>query len=163
MSKKPLELLNELVNPETFAFERGSDYGKGAPAKSTEITTKKMTDTLDSMTRATPSVGLSMPLNGSYLGEDAIKTKSRREKESDVLPKAESAEMEADTKHVPGHVQKLINNLVLELAEMAPGPRECATSLFNAKLDAVRAVDVAEEAEQAANKTQTKADEPSAD
>lgn len=116
--KTNLQALNELVNPETFAFERGSDYGKGAPAKSTEITSKKMTDTLDGMVRgASANATMGVGVMNNYLGEDAIRNKRRKEHDHDLMDREKEDGTESNTS-VPGHVQKLIRTLADEVIDL---------------------------------------------
>ena len=116
--KTNIERLNELINPETFAFERGSDYGKGKPASSTEITTHKMTDTLDKMVRAVPPMGMAAGATmGAYLGEDSI---SKKKGDHDVLTRQEE-EFGLDA-----HIQKTIRTFASVLNDLGPEERKAA-------------------------------------
>lgn len=120
--KTNIERLNELINPETFAFERGADYGKGKPASSLEITTHKMTDTLDKMVRALPPMGFAAgggAMMGAYLGEDSI-AKSKKY-DHDIL-----------TRRIAGfglddHLEKIIHNFVSALNDL--DPKDCKIAL----------------------------------
>jgi len=116
--KTNLTRLNELINPETFAFERGSDYGKGKPASSTEITTKKMTDTLDQMVRAAPSGAAGFATaRSSYLGEDAL---TKKKKDHDVMER-DNEDTEFDTR-----IQKTIRTFASVLNDLEPEERKSA-------------------------------------
>ena len=122
--KSNVTRLNELINPETFAFERGSDYGKGKPASSSEITTKKMTDTLDQMVRAAPSgaAGI-LPAHNGYLGEDAL---TKKKKDHDVIERGDSNEFDSK-------IQKTIRTFASVLNDLEP--EECKSAM--AKLHAL--------------------------
>ncbi len=120
--KTNIERLNELINPETFAFERGADYGKGKPTSSTEITTRKMTDTLDKMVRSAPLGADGMvPAVGGYLGEDAL---TKKRKDHDIVDKQ-------DEPFGPDSaIQKRIVTFVQFLNDLDPEDRKAAMSKF---------------------------------
>lgn len=128
---KLVKRLDELINPETFAFERGADYGKGAPRKGTEITTSKTTDTLDKMVRTypDPNSGMSTAMN-TYLGEDSITKKTKRE--SDVI--ARQSDDKGDFK-VSGAIQKTIRTLVRDINGLEPDERPAAVEMLDALLN----------------------------
>lgn len=116
-NKSKVDRLNELINPETFAFERGADYGKGKPASGTEITTRKMTDTLDQMVRAAPSLAGPGSVNNAYLGEDAL---SKKRHDKDLQER-----MEEDSDLDSG-IQKRIVTFVKALGDLEPEDRKKA-------------------------------------